>query len=376
MKKQTLLLGVISIGALMSATGCSTKTYTVTFETNGGTVVEAQQVKSQATVTEPKKPTKRPYSFGGWYADEKLEVEYDFSKPVTNNLKLYAKWTDAVSFTYSYHNTNPNENTLNILMYCLPYDEMTGESCGLQINWGDGKIDTYKSDEIPTNWETPFTHTYESTTNKTYTITIRGLVNSISFDATYDVQTPTSNEGNHFIQSANINELVYPEVGCKLALGNLNNAKQNSQLSQYTLPKDLSVLPAGVLANTSITSYTANKNITKIDYGAFYNDKLLKTVDLTPATSLLNISESAFDDCAFESITLPESVSVIDENAFALSSLKTITLKSYMPPYITSSSFLAESLKTIYIPKGRKAMYVSHWQSVSPDIVKLIKEAE
>ena len=102
-KKQTLLLGVISIGALMSATGCSTKTYTVTFETNGGTVVEAQQVKSQATVTEPKKPTKRPYSFGGWYADEKLEVEYDFSKPVTNNLKLYAKWTDAVSFTYSYY---------------------------------------------------------------------------------------------------------------------------------------------------------------------------------------------------------------------------------------------------------------------------------
>ena len=31
-------------------------------------------------------------TFGGWYTDYDFEEEYDFDKPVTNNVTVYAKW--------------------------------------------------------------------------------------------------------------------------------------------------------------------------------------------------------------------------------------------------------------------------------------------
>lgn len=33
------------------------------------------------------------YTFGGWYADENRTIEFDFTKPITSNTTVYAKWT-------------------------------------------------------------------------------------------------------------------------------------------------------------------------------------------------------------------------------------------------------------------------------------------
>lgn len=33
------------------------------------------------------------YTFGGWYADEDRTIEFDFTKPITSNTTVYAKWT-------------------------------------------------------------------------------------------------------------------------------------------------------------------------------------------------------------------------------------------------------------------------------------------
>ena len=69
------------------------ETFTVTFNTNGGSEVPAQEVKSGETATEPADPTKDGYNFKGWFTDEALTSEYDFSTPVTSDITLYAKWT-------------------------------------------------------------------------------------------------------------------------------------------------------------------------------------------------------------------------------------------------------------------------------------------
>ena len=64
--------------------------YTVTFDAKGGTPApDAQTVVEGGTATAPKAPTKEGYTFAGWQLDGK---KYDFSKPVTQDIKLVAVW--------------------------------------------------------------------------------------------------------------------------------------------------------------------------------------------------------------------------------------------------------------------------------------------
>lgn len=67
-------------------------TYTVTFESNGGSEVEAQTIEEGMTVTEPEAPTLEGYNFVGWYADADLTEAYDFITAVTEDITLYAAW--------------------------------------------------------------------------------------------------------------------------------------------------------------------------------------------------------------------------------------------------------------------------------------------
>lgn len=69
-------------------------TYTVSFESNGGSAVASQLVASGQTATEPAAPTKTGSTFDGWYTNVGLTTSYSFSTPVTGNIKLYAKWTE------------------------------------------------------------------------------------------------------------------------------------------------------------------------------------------------------------------------------------------------------------------------------------------
>ena len=69
------------------------QTHTVTFETNGGSAVNAVTVDHNDIVVKPADPTKSGYTFAGWYKESTYENPYDFNDAVTDNLTLYAKWT-------------------------------------------------------------------------------------------------------------------------------------------------------------------------------------------------------------------------------------------------------------------------------------------
>lgn len=59
--------------------------YTVSFETNGGTAVQSQQVEEDSFATAPETtPERLGYTFEKW--------DYDFSQSVTDNLKITAEW--------------------------------------------------------------------------------------------------------------------------------------------------------------------------------------------------------------------------------------------------------------------------------------------
>ena len=65
--------------------------YNITFESNGGSSVEAFAIEENNTIIKPEDPIKENYEFIGWYYNDEL---YDFSKPVTTDLKLEAKWEE------------------------------------------------------------------------------------------------------------------------------------------------------------------------------------------------------------------------------------------------------------------------------------------
>lgn len=65
-------------------------TYTVTFNSKGGTNVAAQTVTGGSTATKPADPTRKGYKFAGWYAGS---TAYNFATPVKANTTLTAKWT-------------------------------------------------------------------------------------------------------------------------------------------------------------------------------------------------------------------------------------------------------------------------------------------
>ena len=82
------------------------ETYTVSFESNGGTAVDSQEITENGTVTKPEDPTREGYTFAGWYVDEGLETPYDFSQAVTHNFTLYAKWTENITYYTVTFNSN------------------------------------------------------------------------------------------------------------------------------------------------------------------------------------------------------------------------------------------------------------------------------
>lgn len=67
--------------------------YTVSFNTNGGSSVESQNVKYGYSAIKPETPVKKGYTFSGWYSEVNLSKIYSFSTKVTEDLTLYAKWT-------------------------------------------------------------------------------------------------------------------------------------------------------------------------------------------------------------------------------------------------------------------------------------------
>ncbi len=87
--------------------------YTITFESNGGTIVPAQSIQENEKMEQPETPVKEGYLLDGWFKEAECETIWDFEKDtVTADITLYAKWTEdptaavyTVSFELQEHGT-------------------------------------------------------------------------------------------------------------------------------------------------------------------------------------------------------------------------------------------------------------------------------
>ena len=98
MSKKTIfiigsIIGVLTLIGLVFifTAGKKVKTYTVSFETNGGTAVDSQVVNEGEVVIKPEDPIKEGYLFIQWLYQG---TTYDFSSVVNSDLVLTAEWTE------------------------------------------------------------------------------------------------------------------------------------------------------------------------------------------------------------------------------------------------------------------------------------------
>ncbi|MBQ9448536.1 MAG: InlB B-repeat-containing protein [Acholeplasmatales bacterium] len=89
--------------------------FTVTFDSKGGSAVQAAEVNAGSAVAKPTDPTKDGEKFVGWFTSTDngttlSSTAYDFTQAVNANLTLYALWGNFETVTLTIHD-NPNDAT-------------------------------------------------------------------------------------------------------------------------------------------------------------------------------------------------------------------------------------------------------------------------
>lgn len=74
---------------------------TLTFDTQGGNALSAQNANYGAHFTQPTAPTRAGFQFQGWYTDSATTTPFDFNSAITSNETAYAKWAAAPTPTPS-----------------------------------------------------------------------------------------------------------------------------------------------------------------------------------------------------------------------------------------------------------------------------------
>lgn len=89
-------------------------TYTITFDSRGGSEVKSITAEAGAKIEAPAQPTKEGYIFGGWYESSDdgttlSETPFEFTYMPARVFTLYAKWGESIKGkTYNHTSTNLN----------------------------------------------------------------------------------------------------------------------------------------------------------------------------------------------------------------------------------------------------------------------------
>ncbi len=170
--------------------------YTVTFNSNGGTDVESQTVESGKKAERPSDPAKKAtvaeiYTFDGWYTstDEGLtlsETPFDFDTAVTDNITLYAKWlTNAITHTVKFESNGGspvNSQTMAHGKKVNRPDDPAKDSTATEYFTFDGWYTS--TDEGLTLSETPFD--FDTVVTDDITLYAKWIANAITHTVKFE----------------------------------------------------------------------------------------------------------------------------------------------------------------------------------------------
>ena len=216
----------------------------------------------------------------------------------------------------------------------------------------------------------PKTVTITKYTGKESTVILPSTINSwpvtkIGEDALKDNTTITSVTipdsvteigANAFAGCTNLTSVTYGGDWSKLTIQSGNPAVEdavNAQLFDFEfIPNNTAVIVKkynGTAADVTIPSHYKGKPVTMIDHAAFHDSAV---TSVTIPDSVTSIPDDAFAFCSqLTNISIPNSVTFIGFSAFnSCTSLKSITLPSSLSTIQSSAFYNCGNLETIRIP--------------------------
>ena len=104
--KKILLGFILTLGIFVLAacgtTGDKSGEFTITYNTNGGTVIEDVVYVEGETFELPANPSLDGNTFDGWYLDAGFTEAFSLKEPITRSINLYAKFT-TIEYNVSYN---------------------------------------------------------------------------------------------------------------------------------------------------------------------------------------------------------------------------------------------------------------------------------
>ncbi|MBQ4630429.1 MAG: InlB B-repeat-containing protein [Clostridia bacterium] len=167
--------------AVFDAIPILTTGHTVIFDSKGGSDIENATVADGEMLEKPINPTKSGYRFKGWFIDEELTDEYDFTGAVTSSFTLYAKWQKRQSSTGSGSGGGTS-------YYSIRFDTGGGNEIKYQRIARNSKLqkpeDPTKSDYIFDGWyvdeECTTTYDFETKVTKSFTLYAKWRQSNVS----------------------------------------------------------------------------------------------------------------------------------------------------------------------------------------------------
>ncbi len=255
-------------------------TYTVAFDSNGGTSVSSQSVAAGSTATEPDAPTSTIYAFVAWCSDSSLSTVFDFDTAITCDMTLYAVWGDG-TVTYqlngginSEFNVTSYNGILGLKLYTPSREQyaFTGwytdmECTQLVEDTVSGNITLYAgwTEEIGTEG---LVYEYSDSSQDSYMVTCYT-------GAELDVTVPSYYNG-------------LPVV--TIAESAFNSSQDATCIQSIHLPSTIKTIEYSAFVYSDIVSITIPEGVETIDFGVFYGCSKLESVIIPSTVSYIGTS--------------------------------------------------------------------------------------
>jgi uncharacterized repeat protein (TIGR02543 family) len=361
----------------MSYAGETTeKTFTVTFDSNGGSAVDQQTVPNGGMAAPPAKPTKSGEGFVRWCSDVTLDTEYDFDTPVTSDITLYAQWSEIIyTVIFNGNDGSPIE------------DELVGEG-GKVTQPADPILNGYVFD----GWyleSAEFTTPYDFETPVIDNITLCAKWNDAVFDNITDLgkylsKWSANDADNPYIVSLNVgdistlratlNDNAGKYVYLDLSDSTIETIPDNTfygtnpygcaMLTGITIPDGVKTIGNYAFRScVNLASVTIGSGVETIGQSAFSSCTNLASV--TIGNNVTSIGNSAFASCTnLASIAIPDNVETIGSNAFLkCTDLTSVTIGSNVKTIRENAFASCTNLASIAIPDSVETIEISAFSS-------------
>ena len=311
--------------------------YTVSFDTNGGSIIQSQQVEEDGFAVKPEtSPTRPGYTFSGW--------NFDFTTPITENKTVSALYT-----VRQYKiNVTPSVSGICKLSGNGDYDYDSAVSLSISniylgyefIGWYNG--DTLLSAESGYTFNMPaddITITARLAVRQEMQIyNFTSTRNSCDIDSIKDktiitnVVIPeyvTLIKHDVFKECVDLVRVIWNATECRTYTYYANNDLFGNcvKLTDISIGCNVKTIPAFAFEKcSSLTSIIIPDSVTYIGDSAF--NSCSKLTSVTIGGNVSTIGEYAFGNCSgLTSITIPDSVTSIKDGAFRnCSGLTSVTI--------------------------------------------------